>query len=318
MEKLISLPEENLILIDWFTFTVREFDLNLVATGLLGLDVEWEQIDRYLDGYPHRKYFGGISIMYGATAEMGICVNFSGQGCRSFETYSKFSWNRLFRSALHFCNNNLGNITRVDVAFDDHTGLLNLKRMQQDCERSFLVSKFRKWSIEYGSDGSMCIYHGSKKSDIMIRIYDKAIERGYDDDTHWVRVEMQLRDDLALSFVSQFFDHEIGDLFAGVLCNYLRYVEPSSDLNKSRWPMSDYWESLVGAARAIPLWSAPGVDYNLSNLENFVLSQAGNAIRTYVKIAGYPKLRDELDKLDRDVELPTKYKRLLCEYGLHT
>ena len=314
MENLPNLPEENLILIDWFTFTIRGHDLPYIKDHILGISAEWEQIDRYMNGYPQRHYFGGISLMYGATDEMGICINFSGQGCRTFETYTRFDWTHLFTIALSFCENGTGNITRLDVAFDDHSGILNLSRMQDDCEHNMLVSKFRKWTIEYGSDRSMCIYHGSKKSDIMIRIYDKAVERGYEDDVHWIRVEMQLRDDLALSFVSKILNTPIGDLFSGTLLNYLRYVDPSSDLNKSRWPMTDYWEDLINCANAIRLWSAPGIDYNISHLENFVLSQAGNAIRTYVKLAGYPRLYAQLEAIDK--ELPTKYKRLLQQYGV--
>lgn len=313
MEKLPVLPEENLILIDWFTFTVRGLDLSYVKEILLGLSVSWEEIERYMNGYPKRLYFGGISIMYGGTDEMGICVNFSGQGCRTFETYSCITWNDLFAVVLSKCAVKTGNITRLDVAFDDHSGILNLTRMQHDCEQDLIVSKFRKWSIEYGSDRSMCIYHGSKKSDIMIRIYDKAVERGYDDDTHWVRVEMQLRDDLASSFVKQLLNMDVGTLFSGTLVNYLRYVEPADDLNKSRWPLAPYWDALINGVNAIRLWSAPGVDYNMTHLENFVIHQTGNAIRTYIKIAGSSRFFNQLHELD--APLSTKYKRLLQQYG---
>ncbi|MBQ1233185.1 MAG: replication initiation factor domain-containing protein, partial [Clostridia bacterium] len=40
------------------------------------------------------------------------------------------------------------------------------------------------------------IYHGSPKSNMYIRIYDKAAERDLEG-IHWIRVEMQMRDEIA-------------------------------------------------------------------------------------------------------------------------
>ena len=52
----------------------------------------------------------------------------------------------------------------------------------------------------------------------------------------------------------------IGEAFAGVLLNYLRYVEPDTDSNKWRWPMKDYWYNLVEDAERISIYTAPGME----------------------------------------------------------
>ena len=306
-----SLPEENLILFDWLTFTISTDEFQF-AIELLGMaDCPWEQMERGLNGYPNRKYFGGISILYGASEEMGVCVNMSGQGCRSYESYGMNDWPYLIRTITG--NGESFNITRLDMAFDDHTGLLDLNRLRDDTEDQNYVSRSRKWKIEYGSDGTT-IYHGSMKSNIMIRIYDKAAERGYDADTHWIRCEIQMRDDIATGFCHGLLGQSVGTQFRGVLHNYLRYVEPLNDGNRSRWPMTDYWEELLDGVGRIQCWTAPGVDYNMSHLENFVIRQAGNAIDVYLQINGWARLFDQLH--NRDVELSPKYKHILQQYGI--
>lgn len=303
------IPDYDILLVDYLTFTLRGFDLETVI-DLLGLNgVNWEQIDRYMNGYPHRKFFGGISVMYGGTDEMGICVSMSGQGCRTYETYGA---NDFFGLFVLICNNSDVNITRLDIAFDDHSGILDLDRLRVDTDMGYYLSKSRKWTIEYGSDGCT-LYFGSKKSNMLIRIYDKAAERGFGPDVHWIRTEIQMRDEIALGFARGLMTVDLGTQFRGVLHNYLRFVEPSEDSNKSRWPLTDYWDKLLAGVAKIRCWSSPGVEYNMANLENFVVQQAGSAIDTYLRVWGPQRLIQKIR--ERNVPLSPKYKRLLDEFG---
>ena len=301
--------KDNVILVDWLTFTVKGAHLDF-AKQLLGMGtVPWEQIDKYMNGYPSRLFFGGVSILYGATDEMGICINMSGQGCRTYETHGDNAWISLLHQIWFF---DRFNVTRLDVAYDDHSGILDIDRIRVDVDQQLYVSKSRNWTIEYGSEGT-CIYIGSKKSDMLIRIYDKAAERGYDADTHWVRLELQMRDQIADGFLALLEDQAIGVTFRGVLHNYLRFVEPSHDTNKSRWPLADYWDQLIDCVCQMRCWFAPGVEYNMINLENYVVRQAGSAIDVYLKIWGFSRLVEKLKS--RSSVLAPKYKKLLQDYG---
>lgn len=173
------------------------------------------------------------------------------------------------------------------------------------------VSRSRQWKVEYGSDGTT-IYHGSPRSNMYIRIYDKAAERGLEN-VHWIRVEMQMRDEIAFGFLSGLINKPIGDHFRGVLHNYLRYVvNPGTDENMSRWPMTDYWAELIAGIQRVSCWSAPGVEYNEFHLSNFVINQAGNALDCYLKIFGMDSLIQELG--NRAVKMSPKYLRLLEKY----
>lgn len=312
MKKLEKqLDKENIILIDWLTFTTviwSESDL----IHLLGLDgINWEERDCYRYGYRHMKTYGGISILTDGHQDiMGICVEFSGQGCRSFESFSSLGWIPLFDILTEKYNE--FRITRIDLAFDDHTGILDLNWILDDTDDHIYRSRSKWWKVEYGSTGTT-IYHGSPQSKIRCRIYDKAMERGCEEGTHWVRVELMLRSDNATGAINSILaTGDIGQTFRGILSNYLVYCEPSDDTNRSRWPVADYWDQLLNGVAAIHIASQPGVEYNVFRLQRYLTDQAGGAMFTWIQIAGLDSL-EELTR-DRRNKLNPKHKLLLEQY----
>lgn len=302
----------NLILIDWLTATSHIDSVDGIKT-LLGMDgpgITWETKEAYMNGYPMRQIYGGVNILYGGRDDMGVCLTMSGQGCRTFETYGHGDWFGLLGT---FITPDDYNLTRLDLAFDDHTGILDINRLLDDTDDHYYVSRSRWWIVEYGSEGTS-IYHGSPKSDVRFRIYDKAAERGLHDGSHWIRVEMQLRDKLASSMVAEILsDLNVGRSFCGVLRNYLTYRDPNGDSNRSRWPLADYWEKLLAGAERVRLWSAPGVEYNVFRLERFLVDQCGAAIRCYADLYGFPELLDKIRL--RGVRTSLKYQILLQQAG---
>lgn len=204
---------ENLILFDWLTFTSHCDSLETIMQ-LLGLkEVSWQKMEKGRNGYRQRYFFENISILYDGAENMGVCVDMSGTGCRAFETYSKIGWDELMQ-ILYF-NSGDYNVTRLDMAFDDHTGILDIDVLRDDTDDHLYVSRSRTWKVEYGSQGTT-IYHGSPKSNMYIRIYDKAAERDLQN-VHWIRVEMQMRDEIAAGFIDGLLKHSTGVQFRGVL-----------------------------------------------------------------------------------------------------
>lgn len=304
------MEKSNLFLIDWLTFTVKGSTVDQIK-ALIGMPdqaVTWEPLGG-CNGYPQSEFYTGVRIMYGASDEMGICCNMSGQGCRTFETFGACDWLKLFELLINFGDN--VNITRCDLAFDDHTGVLDIDQIKADTDDGNFTAKFRWWKCEYGSCG-MSLYYGSPQSKIRCRIYDKAAERGLEDE-HWIRTELQLRDGNADSAVRYLHSGmKIGDVFTGVLRNYIQFREPNDlDSNKSRWPLADYWAKFLEDAAPLTLWVKPGVEYNLHNLQRFVIDQAGNAISCFVAIHGFAGLSERLEEFKPVYKLPRKYQLLL-------
>ena len=306
------MEKKNCCLVDWLTFTSSIHSESSIIDLLHLSGCTWEHKDSYRYGYSHRCSCSNITILSGGTEEMGICVDMSGTGCRAFEDFSSLSWFDLFDILLDPLNE--FRITRIDLAFDDHSGILDMQQLLDDTDEHNYRKNGNWWKVEYGSQGTT-IYHGSPQSDIRCRIYDKAAERGYlDEETHWIRVELVLRHQNAMNAISEILNRKsVGAVFSGVLRNYLCYLSPSGDSNRSRWPIADYWLALIGTIEPISLWVAPGLDYNLFNLERLLVDQMGGALITWRNIVGLDKLDDLLKK--RTKKLNPKHLKLMQQYG---
>lgn len=191
---------EDKIIYDWVSITSKIHSPDDFIR-LLGLDhdsISWEKV-KGAHGYRDRLYWEKISIHYNGADGMGIWLEMSGQGCRAFETFGSGDYEALFSEV--FENPGDMNITRLDVAFDDHSGLLDIAEICEDTRKQEYVSRFQGWEVVDSDKGSSVTF-GSRSSEILIRIYDKAAERGFDDGRHWVRVELQLRRERARAFLA--------------------------------------------------------------------------------------------------------------------
>ncbi len=311
--------DENIILIDWFAFTVKNISKEALI-GWLGLnDVEFEELNGHY-GYRSSLFFGGMWILYDGREDMGICVEFSGQGCRQYETSGNRPLEALVRDVLKF---DTGNITRLDIAFDDvdkqGDGLLDIKRIDRLARHDTYISKFGKKSGEWSgshSDGSdrnplaLSVYFGSSKSDVRFRIYDKSLERG-GLDYHWIRFEIQLRHDAASNFIKQ--NGSVGYKFCGVINNYLRFIVPNkNDSNRRRWASPEWWIKFLSHADKISVFTKKDIDYNLSRLERYVVDQAGCSIKTLIECIGWQGFHALI--FDHEFNFNTNQRRIISEY----
>ena len=343
-EAPVCLAEQNnVFLIDWITFVAHGDTVDYLK-WLLGLDdhkIPWETSVKFRNGYPVQTYWNGITISYGADDEkyysdpskarhdMGICVNLSGTGCRAFETYGHGDWFRLFSYLLrdtdclaseHYQFKSY-NITRLDLAYDDHIGLLSMAQLEHDTRERNYVSRAKYseiiWSDNQDNDiQGMTIQVGSDKSDVKIRIYDKAAERGFKD-RHWIRVEMQLRQERSFEAVRQLLDtRHIGLCASGILRNYLTYRAESLDTNKSRWPIAPYWDKVLMDMEKISLWVAPGESYNFSKTVYWLFKQYAQAMVVLGEIHDPFYLLDHARAQCPVNQLSPKYQRFLYETGV--
>ncbi len=299
----------NKVIYDWVSITSKIHSPQDFLEDLGLQDLTWEQT-KGAHGYRDRLYNGGISIHYNGREDMGTWLEMSGQGCRTYETYSlNANYDALFQTVKD--NSGEMRITRLDIAFDDHEGILDLDRICADTLAQNYLAQSDFWEVTQSSKGQ-CVYFGAPSSQIRIRIYDKARERGLDDGSHWVRVELQLRDDRARLFTA--LPYSFGENWCGVLYKYLRFVTPSpDDTNKARWEMADYWADLLWFASALSIYEKPGVDYNILHCERYVYNMAGNAIDALIQMGGVDHFLQKLR--ERKTHPNPKYSRLVDEYN---
>ena len=303
---------DNKIMIDWFSFTTSICSPEDIIELLGMTDCPFTEIYGFY-GWQNRLFFGGVSVMYGGHDGL-VMLEMSGQGCRTFETLG----NGNFKNIFQFCVYNVGdcNITRLDVAYDDFKGYLNLDEIVKDTVKGNFVARTRKWEVIQSSDGR-CVVHGTRKGSVLIRIYDKAAERNRSDEIpHWVRCELQLRQERAAEFVRLIVmeDEIVDKLYFAVLNHYLRYVQPScSDSNKWRFDIAEHWFDFYNSAETAPrsIYVAPGMEYNASKLRHTYGHNFGGGIYTYIKIFGINTLLEDVEKAKP--RLNPKYKMLLAE-----
>lgn len=334
---LMLAQENNVFLIDWITVVFHDVSVSFVQS-LLGLNdpsVPWETEHSFRNGYPCRTSYRNINILWGADDErfyksdatktaadkvrhdMGICLDMSGQGCRQFENVQGNDWLKFLHE---ICDRDFKTtITRLDIAYDDHIGTLDLYRIAQDVRDRNYTSPSKKsmiiWSDDQKNDvQGLTVSIGSKSSDVLIRIYDKAAEREFGSEVHWVRCEIQLRHDRCIVAVAEILKHQhIGRTAAGILRNYLLFRESQTgDSNRSRWPVADYWDKVLLDMERVRLWISPGEPYNFSKSERHMIMQYGQVMITACEI--YGSLGAVLDQCYRLYpELNKKYQTVIAD-----
>lgn len=195
--------QENQILYDWVTISSR-IDSPQSIIRFLGLNRE-EVVFQLASGhnfYKQKLTFGGVSVLFdGIRDDMGVCLEMSGTGCRTFESFGTGDYESLWQYVQD--NPDDLNITRLDVAFDDHEGVLDMDQLKLDTVREEYISKWVGGTVHHGHGNKKdedTVEFGSKNSLIFLRIYNKAAERGFHD-RHWIRAELQMRDARAVGFL---------------------------------------------------------------------------------------------------------------------
>lgn len=324
MENFTELSfKENRIVIDWFSFSCRTSTKEEIVE-LLGMeDISFENIFG-CNGYTDRLYYEGVSIHYGSSGStrfghpiQGCWLELSGKGCRTFERYGCGDWVKLFDFVSK--NKDFCTVNRLDIAYDDFLGFLDMSKLVEDTEKLNFVSKFRSpaeviKSIDLSTGDVGCtINHGRKGSDTFIRIYDKRFEQHIQDICqHWIRAEIMLRHDRAATAVELLLDKDVDELYFLIMNNYLRYIQPqTSDSNRWRIPQADHWKRFSESVTTyrISLFSRPDEAYTSERLDNYVENMAGGAIYTYIKIHGVDNLVKAVN--DKFNFLNPKYRLLL-------
>lgn len=303
---------KNYVIYDFLTFSSK-IHSQFSIIDLLGMSYcKFENLKGFY-GYRDRLYYNGVSIHYNGRDDMGVCVDMSGQGCRTFETFGNGDYDRIFTEILDNYNDNSElrqmNITRLDVAFDDFTGVLDLDRLSSDTLDHYFSSRFKDYQVIQGNKGQSVI-HGSNKSNVYIRCYDKRLEQGVQDKLeHWIRLELQLRSECALGFIK--LQDSIVDKYFSVLNRYLRYLVPNENTtNRSMVATAPYWLDFIEHQRSCSIFCKPADNYSFMKLRSFINDQVSGAISTYIDIVGVDQFLIDVSNSRKGKKLNSKYVTL--------
>ena len=264
--------EKNTAQIDYLTVRLVSTNPMDVVKETLCLDAsifEPPCVGRY--SYSNRIKAGNINVYYNDPCvivqrrieQMGVCVELSGQGCREYEL---LTGDPLALPKLMLANH-VGAVTRIDLAFDDFSGKLDLAMMIAKTDNGEIRTKMRRHREirGMGAEHGRTLYLGSQNSNSRIRIYDKAAERGIE--IHWIRVEVVLRHADAMAFalairkrlgitgddaIPMDANQEIYACGAGLILARAAFVEPTKK-DRSLWPVSPWWRDFLDSAQTVEL-----------------------------------------------------------------
>lgn len=257
----------NTLIVDWCQFTIfykglellekmpfvsiKDFAINtfLKLFKINPSDLCFE--NGGINGYDYSISYKNIYCYYSISRpDMGINFKLSGQACRDFEALG-IEWIDFFKDLNTY---DIG-YNRIDIAIDDYTdNYFTIRKLQRYIKKGQVSSKFRS-SLELTKrkilDGSILgdtLQFGSKASRVQITFYDKMLERqsqNYIVDnniTNWTRTELRFRQERAKEIVNLIInDNNFSLTIKGILKNYICFLEPTGDSNKSRWRVADFW-----------------------------------------------------------------------------
>lgn len=252
--------------VDWIQVTFTTITIEQLIQDILQLDLTTFFSGKGDNGYRQSLRKGSIAIFFDGREDMGIHLKMKGIGCREYETYSKRSWQELFKVMFDY----QGSFTRLDIAVDDFKGFFTIKGMVKKVKNRELISKFKeatnieKISTSTGKVGGITLKYGSNTSDVQIRMYNKLIEqleKGYIvpvEITFWNRTEIQLRNKRAQAVAEILATAEAGEIaigktVCGILKHYLRFTVKGKDSNRRRWKIAPFWEKFLAGVNELPL-----------------------------------------------------------------
>lgn len=258
--------ENTDILLDYLSFTLKFSEESFNSLRLIFDTGEFEELTYGGMGYQQSASVldGGRVFWHVERPEMGIHVRLNPKSLGQIEMTPIGLLNRVFDLG--------GKITRLDVAFDDLSGHLDMSEIYRKLLAGEVVTRWHKVTRLAGSTVSRSektadtVSVGSRASQAYLRIYDKKLEQTTKraDTTnieHWVRVELELKGDKSQAFAKKLAmtalsveDGSPAELCSSLLWGMIDFKDvDSSDSNKSRWETSKFWREFVQASSKLTL-----------------------------------------------------------------
>ena len=182
-------PEAPLtMLFDYVKIRFPTLDIQHIIKDILKLNINYMLHEDY-GHYSYTEHYslGDIFIYTSADEEKGVLLELKGRGCRQFESYllaQQRSWYDFLMDALV----DGGVMKRIDLAINDHTGILDIPELAEKCRKREYIGKSRSYKfyqsgelIKHREDDreymGRTLYLGSLKSDVYFCIYEKDYEQ---------------------------------------------------------------------------------------------------------------------------------------------
>lgn len=317
----------NSITLDYIRFTLPYLTANFISLSDF-VTGPGERQKTGMNGYTHRSAVlkTGHVLWSPDRHEMGIHVVLPASALSAIELTPIGLINWVLDKDGHF--------TRIDIAFDDFTGGLDIAEMDRKLRSGEVVTRWRtaktqngSYDVGQGIDNGNGVTIGSRSSNSYCRIYDKKMEREAKekpvDLDSWVRVEIEIKgkkaQELARILGKTATIGSAGNILKNLLYGLLDFKDPGKDSNKSRWATCEWWLDFIGATEKLKL-SLPKEERTLDDIkewwDKFVSPMTAVILLAETEegeIDGYNWLMDSIAR--GEMKLKGHHKRLIMLNG---
>ena len=295
-------PEVPLtMLFDYVKIRFPTLDIQHIIKDILKLNINYMLHEDY-GHYSYTEHYslGDIFIYTSADEEKGVLLELKGRGCRQFESYllaQQRSWYDFLMDALI----DGGVMKRIDLAVNDHTGILDIPELAEKCRKREYIGKSR--SYKYYQSGELIkhredekeymghtLYLGSLKSDVYFCIYEKDYEQyvklgtPLDEADIINRFEIRLRNERAYYAVRDLLTYYDAEQTAFSIINqYVRFVDEEPDKRKNDWKLNDRWAWFIGDNRQSLKLTTKPEPYTLDRTLRWVQRQVAPTLKMLKK-----------------------------------
>ena len=272
-------------------------------------------------------WLGDIFIYTSADEEKGVLLELKGRGCRQFESYllaQQRSWYDFLMDALV----DGGVMKRIDLAINDHTGILDIPELAEKCRKREYIGKSRSYKfyqsgelIKHREDDreymGRTLYLGSLKSDVYFCIYEKDYEQYVKLGTPLEeadiinRFEIRLRNERAYYAVRDLLTYYDAEQTAFSIINqYVRFVDEEPDKRKNDWKLNDRWAWFIGDNRQSLKLTTKPEPYTLDRTLRWVQRQVAPTLKMLKKI-DKGNGTDYMETIEQQAKLTEKHEMII-------
>ena len=292
------------LLIDYLRIRFPTTNAVHIIEDLMRIKMSYMCYENYgLYSYTGQYIHGNIVVMVSDDERKGILLELKGQGCRQFETYlsaQSRSWYDFLQDAIEMH----GVVKRIDLAINDHTGILDIPELTRKCENEECISVFRSYKSYRSGDlhystlqeqhkGEMgnTLYIGSMKSDVYFCLYEKAYEQfvkngiPLEDAPIKNRFEIRLKNERAVLAVDDLIARQDAEQTAFSIINrYLRFVDKDTNSSKENWELNPMWACFIADKTGQLRLTTDPQPYSLDRTMNWLSRQVAPSLKSVMEI----------------------------------
>ena len=322
-------PEAPLtMLFDYVRIRCPTLDIGHIIKDNLQLNIQYmihEDFGHY--SYTEHYYIGDIFVYTSPDEEKGVLLELKGKGCRQFESYllaQERSWYDFLMDALV----DGGVMKRLDLAINDHTGMLDIPELTEKCRNEECVSVFR--SFKSYASGELVkheeqdkagmgytLYIGSLKSEVYFCVYEKSYEQyiklgiPIEEAPIKNRFEIRLKNERAYYAVRDLLTYYDAERTAFSIINrYVRFVDKEADKKRSDWKLSVRWAWFIGENREPLKLTTKPEPYTLDRTLRWIQRQVDPTLKMLETITAKTGI-DYLKEIRKSTKLTEKHYKII-------